>query len=116
MHELSIAQSILEIVQDEAKKHGADRLSVVKLRLGKLTAIEPTSLSFCFDLIAKGTIAEGARIEIETVPITGQCKQCGHKFIMEFPVGTCPGCQGLCISILTGREFYISEIETDGEN
>ena len=116
MHELSIAQSILEIIRDEAKKHGADRLTAVKLRIGKLTAIEPLSLSFCFELITKGTMAEGARLEIETVPITGQCRQCGHEFVMEYPLGNCPECGGLSISILTGREFYVSEIETDGEN
>ncbi|MDD5451673.1 MAG: hydrogenase maturation nickel metallochaperone HypA [Desulfovibrionales bacterium] len=113
MHELSIAQGILDIIQNEAEKNAIERVSVVRLKLGKLTAVEPSSLSFCFELITKGTLAEGARLEIETVPITGRCAQCGKEFILEDPFCNCPGCQGLKIDILTGREFYICEIESD---
>ncbi|TSA12712.1 MAG: hydrogenase maturation nickel metallochaperone HypA [Deltaproteobacteria bacterium] len=113
MHELSIAQGILDIIQNEAEKNAIERVSAVRLKLGKLTAVEPSSLSFCFELITKGTLAEGARLEIETVPITGRCAQCGREFTLEDPFCNCPVCQGLKIDILTGREFYISEIETD---
>ncbi|MFZ5995539.1 MAG: hydrogenase maturation nickel metallochaperone HypA [Thermodesulfobacteriota bacterium] len=113
MHELSIAQGILDIVRDEAKRNAIERISVVRLKLGKLTAVEPSSLSFCFELITKGTLAEGAKLEIEPVPITGRCAQCGREFTLEDPFCNCPGCRSLKIDILTGREFYICEIETD---
>ncbi len=113
MHELSIAQGILDIIQDEAGKNSIEHVSAVRLKLGKLTAVEPSSLSFCFGLITKGTLAEGARLEIESVPITGRCAQCGRDFTLEDPFCNCPVCQGFKIDILTGREFYISEIETD---
>lgn len=113
MHELSIAQSVLGIIQDEAQKNFIEQVSAVRLKVGKLTAIELSSLTFCFELIAKGTVAEGARLEIEAVPITGRCSQCGKAFTLEDLLCTCPDCQGFNITILTGREFYISEIETD---
>jgi hydrogenase nickel incorporation protein HypA/HybF len=113
MHELSIAQGILDIIQNEAEKNAIERVSVVRLKLGKLTAVEPSSLSFCFELITKGTLAEGAKLEIDTIPITGRCAQCGREFTLEDPFCNCPVCQGLKIDILTGREFYICEIETD---
>lgn len=113
MHELSIAQSILEIVKDEAKKHALGRISKVRLKIGKLTVIEPSSVSFCFDLIAKDSLAEGARLEIESVPITGRCHDCSGEFTLELPFGSCPHCNSLNINIIAGREFYISEIEAD---
>jgi hydrogenase nickel incorporation protein HypA/HybF len=113
MHELSIAQGILDIVQDEAEKNSIERVSAVRLKLGKLTAVEPSSLSFCFELITKGTLAEGAKLEIETVPITGRCNKCGREVTLEDPFGACPDCRGSKINILTGREFYIYEIEND---
>lgn len=111
MHELSIAQSILDIIQDEANKNSMAQVSVVRLKIGRLTAIEPSSLSFCFDLISKGSLAEGAKLEIESIPITGRCNRCGKEFQLEDPFANCPHCQGLNIAILTGREFFISEIE-----
>ncbi len=111
MHELSIAQSILDIIQEEANKNSMVQVSVVRLKIGRLTAIEPSSLTFCFEQITKGTLAEGARLEIEDVPIHGRCGQCGKEFILEDPFCLCPDCQGPNIVILTGREFFISEIE-----
>lgn len=71
MHELSIAQNVLEIVLAEAEKNKGKKVKGVYLKLGEGSAIEPDSLIFCFELVSKGTIAEEAEIHIERVKGTG---------------------------------------------
>lgn len=67
MHELGIAQDILKVALTEAEKHNGRRISTLHVKLGEASHIEPASLEFCLEAMARGTIAEGARIEIEPV-------------------------------------------------
>lgn len=73
MHSLAMAQSILQAALIEAEKHNGKRIKVISVKIGDETLMESDSLQFCLEAIAKGTIAEGARIEIDLVGATAKC-------------------------------------------
>jgi hydrogenase nickel incorporation protein HypA/HybF len=113
MHELSIAQSLLEIVEDESKKHGACRVTRVCVRVGTLSAIVPESLTFSFEIISERTIAEGAGLDIEIVPGKGRCEDCDIEFEVDSFLFFCPKCGGVAGEIVSGKELEIIHIEAE---
>ena len=113
MHELSITQSLLEIVNQEVAKHAISRVTSVKLKVGKLRAIEPTSLTFCFEILSKDTAVEGAELVIEVVPVRARCLGCGESFEVDGLLFACPNCSGHKIEMISGRELSIVEIQGD---
>jgi hydrogenase nickel incorporation protein HypA/HybF len=80
MHEMSITLSMIDIVTEEMEKRGVERLERLKIRVGELTAVEPQSLLFCFDVCTKDTPLEGAVLDIEEVPLMGTCMDCNEEF------------------------------------
>ncbi|MGO8943664.1 MAG: hydrogenase maturation nickel metallochaperone HypA [Syntrophobacteraceae bacterium] len=111
MHELSIAQSLLEIIVDESKRHGLERINKVRLQIGKFAAVVPESLTFCFDLVSRDTVASGALIEIETVGISARCEKCDFSFDVNDQVFRCPRCGEAALELLSGRELTVMSIE-----
>ncbi len=111
MHELSIAQSLLEIIVDESKRHGLERISKVRLQIGKLAAVVPESLTFCFELVSRDTVASGAVIEIESVGITARCEKCDFSFEVQDRIFLCPRCGEPALELLGGRELSVVSIE-----
>jgi hydrogenase nickel incorporation protein HypA/HybF len=109
MHELGITQNIVAIAAEYAKGMPVKR---VTLEVGKLTAILPDAIHFCFDVCCQGTLLEDARLDIIEKPGLARCKQCGNQVALEFPFGVCAcGCQDL--EILQGEELMIKELETE---
>lgn len=115
MHEYSIAQSIMQIILAEAEKAKARKILKVSLSIGDLTGVFPDSLSFCFELLSKGTIAEGAKLTIEKVPIRGYCPHCNKAFLIEDNQYFCQHCKNLKIELTTGRELQIDHLEIEDE-
>ena len=113
MHELSLAQGILDIVEQEMSRHGATRVSLIRLDVGEFTAVVPESLSFCFEVITKGTPFEGVRLELNPVPLTGRCKGCGEEFKIRDYTFICPKCESKDIETIAGKELLIKEIEAE---
>ncbi len=113
MHELSIAQSLLKIVQDESKKHGVTRVTRVCVRIGTLSAIVPEALSFSFEVISKSTVAEGAAFDIEVVPARVRCANCNTDFEVDSSSFLCPKCEGFASEIISGKELEITHIEAE---
>jgi hydrogenase nickel incorporation protein HypA/HybF len=113
MHEMSIVQSIIDIVQQEMARHQVSKVTVIRLVVGEFTAVVPDSLTFCFELITKDTPLEGVKIELEQVPLTGRCRACGKEFpIVEYRF-VCPECQSNEIEAVSGKELFIKEIEAE---
>ncbi len=113
MHEMSIAQSLVEIIRDEMIKNHAKTLRSVRLQVGEMSAIVPQSLSFCFEVITAGTEMEGARLLMEVIPVEGACRGCGERFrIKEFEF-LCPSCGSTAVAAISGQELTIVEIEVD---
>jgi len=113
MHELSIAQNIFDLVEENVP--GKDRIKVknIILRLGEISGVVPESLEFCFEVITKGTPFESAVLKIEKIPITAKCNLCSNEFCIENLFFFCPVCDSSDIKILTGTEMQVSEIEID---
>jgi hydrogenase nickel incorporation protein HypA/HybF len=114
MHEMGIAAEIVRIVTESipAELTGS-KVARVNLRVGKLAAVVPQSLKFCFEIVAQETAAEGARLEIEEIPVMARCHGCNHQWEISEPVFTCPQCRGLAVETLSGRELDIDSIELE---
>ncbi len=110
---MSIAQSILNIVQDEIARHGALRVIKVNLRVGEMTGIVPESLTFCWGLVSEGGPAEGSTLEIERVPLKARCRDCDSEFPVKGAVFECLGCGSSEIEITQGREMTLTSIEAE---
>lgn len=113
MHEMSIAQGILDIVLDAADKNDAVRVSSIRLLIGEMTEVEPESLRFCFNALAAGTCAEAAALDIVEVPLVGRCKQCSGEFRIERYRFICPLCQSPGVDIVSGRELRVEHLEVE---
>ncbi len=116
MHELSIAQSIMETVLEEAGRQAPSaRVSVIGLRIGALSGILPDALEFGFDALKKGTPLAGCRLAMEEVPVTARCRACGRDFEVRELMFACPHCSSSSIDVVQGQELDIAYIEVDDE-
>ena len=113
MHEMSIAQSVLDIIIQESQNHKVNRVLSVAVKVGELSAVETESLRFCFDFLSKGTLAEGARLEIERVQVTCHCQECGSNFTVQELIFTCPACKSPKVEMLSGRELSVDSFEAE---
>ena len=111
VHEASIVAGMMHILEDEARRHNVSRITRVRLSVGLFTAVEPKTLEACFELYAEGTAAEGAELDITTVPAEGRCLECGHGFPMTSPRCRCPECGSLRLEGKGGRDFLITGID-----
>ncbi len=110
MHEFSIAQSIVSIVN----RHAAGRqVRKVELRVGHLRQVVPSALEFAFALLTRGTELDGAALCIEEVPARGRCRACGAETEMhDFPL-RCGGCGGLDMELIAGEELLVDALECE---
>jgi hydrogenase nickel incorporation protein HypA/HybF len=112
MHEVGIMQSTLEIVLEHARSVQARQVKSITLTNGAMSGVESDSLRFAFDVVTRGTIAEGALLTIETVSARARCEPCTLDFDVasEF-IFVCPQCKGLSAHLLRGRELLLKRIE-----
>jgi hydrogenase nickel incorporation protein HypA/HybF len=112
MHEMGIALQIVEITSASLPANlGEARVTAVNLKIGKLAAVVPESLKFCFDVAVKDTPLAGAKLVIEEVPVVARCKDCNAQWTIDEPVFVCKTCQSGSLEILSGRELDIESIE-----
>jgi hydrogenase nickel incorporation protein HypA/HybF len=111
MHELGVAQSILDIVHQYVPADQERAVLAVKVRIGEMAGIVADSLDFCFGALTRDTPLESARLEILRVPLQGQCGDCTAVFHIEGAAFLCPACGGPNVHLLSGRELDVAEIE-----
>jgi hydrogenase nickel incorporation protein HypA/HybF len=115
MHELGIAQNILEIVRQSVLKNQVEAVRGIKVRVGQLSGVVPDSLDFCFRAIVSDTEMRRASLAIEQVPTTSECRSCMHRFQVDEFDFTCPACKSTNIELISGKELEITEIELADE-
>jgi len=112
MHEMGIALQIVEITTASLPADlGEARVARVNLKIGKLAAVVPESLRFCFDVAVKDTPLAGANLAIEEIPVVARCKDCNAQWTIDEPVFICKTCESGSLEILSGRELDIESIE-----
>lgn len=111
MHEYGITESLLKIVEDKAAEAGVTRVSTIRIVVGALTGFVPESIEFYFENMSKNTVAEGAVLEFEELPVTLRCRSCNEVFQPQSREWVCPKCSSEEVSIEGGRELYIKEME-----
>lgn len=113
MHELSLTQSILNIALSEAEKHGAKKVTEIKIVLGVLGGAVPECIQEYFDLISEGTAAQGAKLSFRVAEAEFTCLGCGAKFSRERITFKCPKCESPKVKITSGREFFVEAIDIE---
>ncbi|RJQ72389.1 MAG: hydrogenase maturation nickel metallochaperone HypA [Desulfobacteraceae bacterium] len=117
MHEMGIAMEILRIVQDAipADMIGA-RIRRINLKVGRMSAVVPESLRFCFTVAADKTNAAGAELAIEEIAVLLRCDDCTREWTVDAPDFVCPTCGRGEVKMLAGRELDIVSIEIAEED
>lgn len=113
MHELAITQSILDIARKAAEEHGAARVTSVRIMLGEYSGVVPRCIQYYFDVLGRGTIAQGAVLDIHRLPVVILCHSCGQESRIDKRHIACPHCGSTDLKLLQGREFYIESLEVE---
>lgn len=113
MHEMSLCESLLTILEEHASSQGFSRVKTVWLEIGKLAAVENDAMRFCFDAVTRGSLAEGARLEIIEIPGQAWCRACGRTVAVAERFAQCPDCGGWQLQLTAGDEMRIKELEVE---
>jgi len=104
---------IFEAINSTLADHQFNKVTKIRLIVGKFTNAQPAALEFAFQAFAQGTKIEGAELEIEEVPVTGYCTVCNHEFEIEHLAFRCPKCHDFNIKIVKGRELILESLEVE---
>jgi len=111
MHEMSIASAVVNTV---VKHADGRRVSAVTMTVGALRQVVPDSLDFYFEIVSRGTVCEGAKLEQALVAARVRCPDCGDERELDMPIFLCPNCGGGC-EVVTGNELEVESIEVEKE-
>lgn len=104
---MAITQSVVDAVCEHA---AGRRIHSVRLQVGALCGVVPDSMQFCFELAAEGTVANGARLDLDVQPGTARCRSCGDEFVLPDLILLCP-CGSADVEVLAGRDLRILSME-----
>ena len=113
MHELSVTESLLRIALEHAEKANAQRVTDLNIVMGELSSMVDDSIQFYWEIIAKGTIAEQAKLHFRRVSAELQCNTCGEKYHPTDRELVCPKCGGVGARIIAGEEFALESIDVE---
>lgn len=107
MHEMALTQSVVETVCEHA---AGRRVHSVKVEIGALCAVVADAMAFCFELATEGTVADGARLDVDIRPGAARCRSCAGHFELNDPILLCP-CGSADVEVLDGRDLKILSME-----
>ena len=113
MHELSITESLINLALKHGQKAGATRITDLFLVIGNLSSVIDDSVQFYWDIVAKGTLAEGAQLHFRRLAVEMQCLACETHYAPGPDQLTCPSCQSSRVKIIQGDEFYLESINVE---
>lgn len=111
MHEMSLAEGVLQLMEEAARRDHFTKVTAVWLEIGQLSGVEPEAMQFCFDAVTRDSVAQGARLEIIIMPGTGWCMACAKTVPMTEVFGECPHCRGYPLQVTGGTEMRVKELE-----
>ena len=115
MHELSIAQNIVDIIRQSVPKPELEDVRIVRLKVGTFSGVVADSLEFCFTAISTETPLSKARLEIQRIPFTVHCNSCGATVANDVGYVVCQECGGTETEVVSGRELQVTEIELEND-
>ncbi len=115
MHEMSLMESVREIVEQTARGQGARHVVTVRLEIGALATVDPDALRFCFDVVMHESVAAGARLEIESIPGSGWCWDCSKPVTIAEGGMPCPRCGGFRLEVTAGTQMRVKDIDLGPE-
>ncbi len=113
MHELSLAEHALAIIEDAAQREGFARVHRVRVEVGRLSHVQPEALRFAFTTVCAGTCADGAVLEILETPGEGECPRCLVRLPMEAEPAWCPSCDGSPLRVIGGTRMAVRDLDVD---
>ncbi len=113
MHELSICESIVQIMEDQAVAENFRTVNAVRLEIGPLAGVELEALKFSFDVVTRGTLAEGCRLDVIETEAQAWCMPCAESVVIEARYDACPKCGGYRLQVTAGEELRIKDMEVN---
>ena len=114
MHELSITQNILEIALRHGEQNQASKITTLHLVIGQLSSVVDDSVQFYWEMISKGTLAEGSSLHFKRLPAQLECQDCGQVYSLENnQLDACPACESMNVRVVAGKEFLLESIEIE---
>jgi hydrogenase nickel incorporation protein HypA/HybF len=113
MHEMSLVESVVALVEEERRKQAFRRVRTVRLRVGALAGVEPEALRFCFEAVSSGRITEGASLEIDEASGEGWCQPCGRSVALAERYDECPDCGGGPLPVTRGGDLRLVDLEVE---
>lgn len=113
MHELSLAEGIIELLENQAKTQQFSRVKQVWLTIGELAGVEVDALTFCLDVVSKNTLADGALFHLLREPGRGWCMACSQEVSLSVRFDACPHCGKYQVQVTGGDEMRVSELEVE---
>ncbi len=111
MHELSIVMGIIEIAEEELKKAGKERVTLIELEIGSLSGVELEALDFAWEPAVRGTVLEQAERKIDYIEARAVCVDCNSSFKIEHIYDNCPVCGSYLKNIVKGKELRVKALE-----
>jgi hydrogenase nickel incorporation protein HypA/HybF len=111
VHEMSLCEGVLQVLEDEAKRQHFSKVKTVWLEIGAMSGVEVEAMRFCFDAVIRHTLADGAKLEITKIPGEAWCLQCAQTVTVQQRFDACPHCGSYQLQVTQGDEMRIKELE-----
>jgi hydrogenase nickel incorporation protein HypA/HybF len=113
MHEMSLAEAVLQLIENAARTQKFSRVATVWLEIGQLANVEVEAMRFCFDAVTRGSLAQGAQLEILATPGSGWCVACAATVAMSEAYAACPRCGAYQVQVTGGTQMRVKELEVE---
>ena len=111
MHEMSLCEGVRQVIEDQARQHAITAVKRVRLEIGRFAGVEKPALEFAFDVVLRGSVAEGAALEMIDLPGRAMCYDCMQEVEIDDRLAPCPDCGGGRLMPVAGDEMKIKDLE-----
>lgn len=116
MHELSVTEALLSTACDYASRNDSKIVTVLNIRIGKLSGIVGDSVQFYWDIVSEDTICAGSKLNFTHIPAKFKCQSCGNSYEIAEELIPCPVCSSMDLKTIQGDEFLLESIEIEKDS